>query len=373
MSHLLEEYAKCCGVNIDKPIIKEHFYPVLSNKYITIDVDAEQDADEYPHWGITINLLSDFLKKEGIEVIQISNDSNRRFNNVDYYYDNCSHKNKFYILKKSLLHIGVNNISAHAASSYNNNILTIVGNTYPDCCKPYWSSPEKTITISPDFSDIKPSFLEKEPQNRIQEIKPEEIVSAALKLLKIKKDCNFKTINIGGSYDLNIVDFVPNFEPSQIMGFDNINIRLDKHHDTRYISAIMRNKRIEITTNKPIDEKILIKSRIKCINYIADSFDPDFVNKVKKRGIKMALLCSNKKNINDERFKFFEEKISSYDASEDIKEGNKKLKNINLKKVKTLSARKIFSNGKFYSSYYQITNKKNDLLVDLNWIVCYCD
>ena len=40
MSHLAEEYAKCCGVRIGKPVIKPHFFPVPFDKYITIHNDT---------------------------------------------------------------------------------------------------------------------------------------------------------------------------------------------------------------------------------------------------------------------------------------------------------------------------------------------
>ena len=36
MSHIVKEYAKELGVKIGKPIITEHFFPVLNDKYIFV-------------------------------------------------------------------------------------------------------------------------------------------------------------------------------------------------------------------------------------------------------------------------------------------------------------------------------------------------
>ena len=36
MPHLIKEYAKSLGVKTSKPVVKDHFFPVLADKYITI-------------------------------------------------------------------------------------------------------------------------------------------------------------------------------------------------------------------------------------------------------------------------------------------------------------------------------------------------
>ena len=62
MSHLVEEYAKSCGVYVGEPIIKEHFYPVLHDKYITVHTDAKDQARSYSHWEIVLQLLKKTAK-----------------------------------------------------------------------------------------------------------------------------------------------------------------------------------------------------------------------------------------------------------------------------------------------------------------------
>ena len=44
MSHLIEEYAKSLGVKIGKPVLNDHFYPILDEKYITIHTDNKIDS-----------------------------------------------------------------------------------------------------------------------------------------------------------------------------------------------------------------------------------------------------------------------------------------------------------------------------------------
>jgi hypothetical protein len=70
MSHLIEEYAKCCGVDIGKPIIKEHFYPIVFEKFITLHVDAKDQARSYSHWSVVLQLLSKPLADNGIKIMQ---------------------------------------------------------------------------------------------------------------------------------------------------------------------------------------------------------------------------------------------------------------------------------------------------------------
>jgi arginine utilization protein RocB len=50
MGHLIEEYAKSLGVKIGKPVIVDHFYPSLGDKYITIHSDSKIDSKSYEYF-----------------------------------------------------------------------------------------------------------------------------------------------------------------------------------------------------------------------------------------------------------------------------------------------------------------------------------
>ena len=371
MSHLVEEYAKCCGVDIGKPIIKEHFYPIVFEKFITLHVDSKDQARSYSHWSIVLQLLSKPLADNGIKIIQIGSEKTEKLPFVDKVLNDCSYKNSFYIIKKSLLHLGINSLPVHVASIYNKKIVNIFGNLYPECAGPYWSDKKDVINLAPDFSKIKPTFSLKENPKRIDEIKPEIIANSVLELLNIKNSQNFESVYFGHSYKLNNVEVIPKGESINIKKGSNINLRMDKHYSLEALSKFISQEKIEITTNQPIPSNSLIKDKIKCINYISDSFDSDFINEVSKKGIKLILMCTDKEKASEERLKNFDHKIYPYYKTEIIEKNKNKIGEIDLENLNIHSRRKIIYNGKEYSSYFQISEKKEDLFLDLDWLMCY--
>jgi hypothetical protein len=371
MSHLIEEYAKSCGVDIGVPIIKEHFYPIVFEKFITLHVDSKDQARSYSHWSIVLQLLSKPLAENGIKVIQIGSEKTEKLPFVDKILNNCSYKNSFYIIKKSLLHLGINSLPVHVASAYNKKIVNIFGNLYPECAGPYWSDKKDIINLAPDFSKIKPTFSLKENPKRIDEIKPEVIANAVLKLLNIKNHQEFESVYFGHSYKLENIEVIPKGKSISITKGSNINLRMDKHFSLEVLSKFISQTKLEITTDKPIPVNLLIKEKIKCINYISDSFDGDFINEISRKGIKFILMCTDKEKVSDQRLKNFDHKIHPYYKSEIIEKNKKKIGEVDFEKLNIFSRRKIICEGKQYNSYFQISEEKEDLFLDLDWLMCY--
>ena len=71
MGHLIEEYAKSLGVKIGKPVLVDHYYPTLDDKYITIHTDSKIDSKNYEYFPHVINLLLPILHKNGYKIYQI--------------------------------------------------------------------------------------------------------------------------------------------------------------------------------------------------------------------------------------------------------------------------------------------------------------
>jgi hypothetical protein len=372
MSHLIEEYAKSCGVEIGKPIIKEHFYPVVHDKYITLHTDAKDQAREYAHWNIVLQLLKQPLSEAGIKIIQIGGEKYEKHPFVDEVLNgSCSFKNTFYVIKKSLLHLGINSLPVHIASVYGKKIVNIFGNLYPECARPYWSKEEDVVNLCPDFSERKPSFSVQEHPKRIDEIKPEDIANSVLKLLNIDHNQKFESLYYGSEYKKRSIQIIPEGNTIKFQDGFNVNLRMDKFYSLEALSKIIQQKKIEITTDKPIPKEFLIKEKIQCINYITDSFDVNFVEAATKKGITMMLLCTDKSKIKEERFKIFDQKIYPYHKKDMIKENKKKIGKVDFDRLKILSTRKILCNGKEYSSFYEMTGKKDDFFLDLDWLMCY--
>mgnify|MGYP000147022819 CR=1 FL=1 len=371
MSHILEQYAKCCGVKIGKPTLNKHFYPINCDKFISIDIDSDNFSENYPHWDITLHIIKQELLDQGVKILQLGGEKSKKLRSSDLFLNKISYKNRAYIISKSILHIGLNNLSSHIASCYNKKTLTISGNSYQNCTKPYWSDKENLKLISPNFSKEKPILSKRNNSNRIKEIKPEEIADSVFELLKLKKKSNFKSLSFGGSYNMSVLEFVPNCDFSYNIPFNNINVRMDKFYDADKLASLIENKSVEITTSDPIPDHLLIKNKIKCINYISDDFESNFLEKVSNMGIKLVLLCSAKDKLQKQRFKFFDYKIHDFSKEEIIEENKKDIEDVNWSKLKTFSSRKIFSKNKIYNSYYEESKNKDDLFLDLDWLMCY--
>ena len=145
MSHLVEEYAKNLGVKIAKPIVSKHFWPLPFDNYITICLEGETPSKNYKYYEIVIDMVKKFLQAKGIKIIQIGSSKSSKLNNVDARIFDLNFKNSAYIISKSKLHIGVDNIFSHYASSADVPLITIFGNVYANVSRGYWG--KKQIKI----------------------------------------------------------------------------------------------------------------------------------------------------------------------------------------------------------------------------------
>ena len=127
MSHLAEEYAKCCGVRIGKPVIKPHFFPVLVDRYITIHNDKKIQAKEYDFWPQVIDLLKPHLGD--IKIIQIGSFGEERIKGTDVHLPTNSLKQCSYIIKNSLGHVGIDSVPVHIASALDKPVVGIYAHT----------------------------------------------------------------------------------------------------------------------------------------------------------------------------------------------------------------------------------------------------
>jgi hypothetical protein len=71
MSHLIEEYAKNLGVKIGKPVICEHFFPIIAEKYITVCLEGELESKKYKYFNIALDAIKTLLQKHSIKIVQI--------------------------------------------------------------------------------------------------------------------------------------------------------------------------------------------------------------------------------------------------------------------------------------------------------------
>ena len=111
-----------------------------------------------------------------------------------------------YLIKNSLLHVGVDNINSDIASSYDKKQICLISTVHESVSKPYWAK-ENCKIIAPE-TDNKPSYFDDENPQTINSINPEKIVDAIFSSLEIKSRRKFNTIFIGELYPSQNVHFI---------------------------------------------------------------------------------------------------------------------------------------------------------------------
>ena len=70
--HVLESYALQNDLKIDKPYIYEKFFPMVVDKFITIDTsNLGTEALSYDHWQHVVNLIYPYLKEKKIAIVNL--------------------------------------------------------------------------------------------------------------------------------------------------------------------------------------------------------------------------------------------------------------------------------------------------------------
>jgi hypothetical protein len=371
MSHLAEEYAKCCGVKIGSPILRPHYFPVLCDKYITIHNDRKVQAKEYNMWPDVVQILKPYLGD--IKIIQIGAQGEQTIRGVDYHIPTASLKQSSYIINKGLGHVGIDSVPVHIASALDKPVVGIYAHTYASTCKPLWNKNSKSIEIESHRDGKKPSFSLEEHPKTINFIKPEKIAQAVLDVLNINKTIKHKTIFIGNHYISQFVEVIPSQKTS--VSAPLIDVRMDRHHNEKVLAGILANNEVEVTTSKPLPMKFINSGKIKKIVYKADKFDEKFCKKIKNKGIPFALQCTSSNNIEVERAKQFDYLIGLLDEKEIIKNNKKRLGDQKSTKMKIASNKKIVCGEQIYESFFELNGSKNldDFFIDLDFFRVYIE
>lgn len=367
MSHLIEEYAKSCGVKIGKPIINPIFFPVPFDKYITINHGC-CPATKYDYWEEVMELLKPELDKNNIKIIQIIDNESQKINSCDFYAY-CSKKQAAFIIKNSICHIGTDSVYCSIAGDLDKPILGIYSHTNPLNSGPWRFNKSKTKFITGISDDEKFSYDVNESPKTINKILPEEICNNIISLLDLKNTKKFKTLFIGDRYKTECVEIIPTL-PCDIV-YDKINVRMDIHHNEEVLYKIIQNNTIELTLSNPICDEILLSRRINIINYLANEFDQSFVKRVKSLGINLNLLCVSEEKLAEQRKIFFDYDIIFHDLQSIIKNNSEKINKIDFKEVKIKSNKSIFIGNKKFNSYLEAINSKDLFLLDLDWVYLY--
>ena len=354
--HLVESYATNCGVKIHEPYIYEKFFPLDFDKYITF-CNSNIPSQDYDYWGDVIVILKDELDKQGIKILQMGNSDSKKPNHV---FSACGTTNKnqdAYLIKNSLLHFGVDGYLSQLAGYYDKKLVCIYSNNYKNDVKPYWGDSGNQILIESDRGGRTPSFAAQENPKTINFIKPEQIAESISKLLNLKYDYSYRTLDSGLNYINKIVDSVPNqVVSSSSLNIANLIVRMDFLFNEDNLSEQLDDCVCSIVTTKPISKDLLLskKNKIKeVIYFIEKDNDPEFIEFLHHNGIKFLMMTDlPEKEIDPLKIDYMDYGIIHERKVPDFSE-YKKLKDLYFK-----SSKLTLSNQKMYLSKY---HWKNDI------------
>ena len=290
--HLIERYSLSCGVKIGEPYIYDKFFPLTSDKYITIHTSSRQ-AKNYDYWQEVIDILLPILQKVGISIVQVGSKDDKLLNFVYQTVGQTNINQVAYIVRHAALHLGTDSFPVHLASFYDIPIVALYANTYAACSRPYWGTKTKQVILEPDRKNRKPSFSFDENPKTINSIYPEVIAKKVCDLLGLNFTYEYKTLFIGQNFGSILVEIIPNSTfPMVNINTDTMIIRMDFHFDESVLSNYLNSSKCVIVTNRPISPQVLVqfKERIVEIHYnITKEHNPQFVYFLQTLGIKCSI------------------------------------------------------------------------------------
>ena len=352
MSHIIEEYSKALGVRPGKPIIDDHFFPISFGNYITTDFDISGESDTYKYWDIVFNLLNKYYLNLNVVDLSIDRSSTPQYADISIRSD-ISHRQMSFVISNSSLHLCNNLFSSHLSSYHNVPTVCLFGSLLPNNNKPVFS--ENVICVSAD-TDKKPSYSNTDPNNLINQIKPEDIARNCLSLLSIDNDLdNYKTLFIGKYFNSKILEVVPDFKPLQDFDPDKIiNIRYDYVKKPEYLEPWLQYK-CNIMCDEMLDYEMIKENAHNIAGMTIfldrDNFTLEYINKIQNLNINFSLICKNKKQIKDQRLKFFDWNV------ERLQE----------KKKKDLDLKGKLCHNTFYDSSKELLSEGRSFSSKLHW------
>ena len=315
--HILESYALQNDLKIDLPEVYEKYFPLAVDKFITLDTSSlETGAMMYDYWNLVVESLSGRLEAQGIKIVQLGSKKCQPIPGCYLTVGQCDFNQRSYIIKRSLLHLSVNNESSHIASGFNKKLVVVFPrNCYVNQFNPYWSKTDDVTILQGESSLKKPSYNPAESPKTINTVKPEEIVKAVLRKLDLfdesDPDWQYETLKIGASYNRRRIESNLShlIDPKQL-GVASIIVRMDLNFNEANLEEQLKQGPCSIITNKAINNEIIDKyhkSILEIVYYITDDHDPDFIKKIKSKSIKYILRSrKSDEEINDLKLDYFD-------------------------------------------------------------------
>jgi hypothetical protein len=333
---------------VDKPTIRDSYYPVLYDNYIIFDTSSVDPLFVYEHWQKVITLICDPLRKKGIYILQVGPPDSPKLENIHRTNGTATYNQISYVLKKSKLLVSGNSFSLHLANSLDVNTISLTRNPESAPFSPYNDKSHASFVGEKDtiFNG-----------RHINQIKPEEVAKSICKLLDCDFSFPFKTVYIGekNKDGIEFVESVPDQSVNlSSLGVSSIIFRMDLEYNEDNLIKQLNQGKCTIVTNKRINFEILknYKNNISEIVYSVQepNDDEEFCLFCIKMGISVILISDlPTREINRKKMIYME--VGNILPSRSHLKTKKKMSNLcDLKKCVYLSNKYTLSKGKIYTS-----------------------
>ena len=300
--HLVESFALNTGLKIGKPYIYEKYISLpFQEEYITFQPFGKFDSRKYDYWDEVLDLLGPILARNKIKIIQLGMPDESDIFGCVNYKGRTDYNQVAYLIRNSILHLGVDSFGIHFASGLGKKIVGLYCNMLPSQSGPYWSKKRDVIILEPQRKDKeKPSYAAFESPKTINKIKPEDIAKAVCRQLNLQFDYPYETIYVGSEYQNRKIELLPvtwlsNYKE---LGVDSLIVRMDHFFSEETLTQQLLRCKCSIITNKPINLNLLVTHKEKInelIFFVDETTDAKYFQLLKINGIKFFLMSKSDK------------------------------------------------------------------------------
>ena len=300
--NLLKSFSATTGITPEKAYIYDKFFPLGFSDYIVLNTQNEDQNSNYVFWNRTIQLITPFLEKKNIKIIQFIEDKKFQFDHI-VVDKTVSLNEKTYLLKRAKFFCGSSKLYSLICSEYG----------VDQCLLKYDYSIDNCLVSEDQIihsEKTRKGFLNP-IGNYINNIRPEEVAIFILKRMFPESEFEFdNTICIGKIFAVPSIDLIPdcNFKIPQTQINNEIIIRMDKFFSEENLYSQLINSPCSIVTNKSINKDILLamKKRIKKLFFkVEKDSDSSFLATLDSLNINYDIITNlNSEELSQEKIKY---------------------------------------------------------------------
>lgn len=341
---LIESFSMTTGIKPEKAELYQKLFPLGFKDYIVLNTQNENPNSNYLFWSRVVDLISPYLEKHNIEVVQFVKDKKFEFNHT-FVNEDVSINQKAYLLKNCKFFCGSSTLYSLICSE----------NNVPQCFLKHDYGVDNLLASKSEIINSKnkrKAFLSP-VANSINNIRPEEIAEKIITGLFPDESFEFNpTLYVGRVFAVKSIDLIPNchFQISKDSYSDEIFIRMDEHFSEANLNEQLKNCKASIVTDRMISPELLEQRRgnIKKVFYkINQNSDPSILPVMENLHISFDLMSSLDDDLlNREKIKYLDfsriNKLNKVDLSF--------LDEIDKTKVRFKTSKIIIKSGKMYAS-----------------------